>query len=111
MDQKTMDQMTNAKRLAPLLAALFLLPGCGNQTPPSGQSYPEPESKGAQLLLEKCSACHGAPLPSSHVASVWPSVLERMQMRMTTKGQQALRPDEIGVLLDYLQRHAGTTEK
>ena len=99
------------KVVSPLLVVLSLTAGCDSYENSPVASYPEPDSPGAQLLLEKCGICHAAPQPSSHTAKIWPGVLQRMQMRMTTKGQSALQPKEIGVLLDYLQRHAGVAEK
>lgn len=106
-----MARTTKTSLISPLIAGLFLLSGCENQEQSSGKTYPEMDSPGAQLLLARCGGCHAAPMPSSHEATIWPSVLQRMQMRMTSKGQRALQPEEAGILLEYLQRHAGEAEK
>jgi hypothetical protein len=87
-----------------------LLTACSDTTPPSPVEYPEMESEGAQLLVQRCSICHAAPKPSLHMASHWPRVLERMQMRMSSKAQMPLKPKEFSVLLDYLQRHGTAVE-
>lgn len=106
-----MIRIPKLKAVSPLLVVFSLAAGCDDSGKMSKVSYPEPDSPGARLLLEKCGICHAPPQPSSHVAKIWPGVLQRMQMRMTSKGQSALQPQELGVLLDYLQRHAGVTEK
>lgn len=85
------------------------LAGCGVQ--PSGLvseiNYPEPESAGAKLLISRCSACHGAPSPTTHSAEVWPGVVNRMQTRLTMKAYDPLTEDELEILTTYLQKHAG----
>lgn len=73
--------------------------------------YPEQGSAVMQLFLAKCGDCHRAPQPSSHTATVWPGVLQRMQMRMRAKARTPLDKNEMSQILDYLQRHAGTGNK
>jgi hypothetical protein len=106
MRRTTKTALTSVLGMTLLAAA-----GCSDKPAPANLDYPEQHSPGAQVLLQKCGSCHAPPLPSAHVAKVWPSVLERMQMRMTTKGQVALMPRETGVLLDYLQRHAAAAQE
>ena len=93
------------KLLIPLLASL--LTACSEQ---GGQqaavALPQPDSKAALLYKEKCSACHTVPLPSKHPARLWPSVLQRMQMRMKSKGVKKLNREELELILEYLQKHA-----
>lgn len=105
-----MIQVTRIKRASLFTLAFAMASGCDTHEKASVMSYPESDSPGARILLEKCGMCHAAPLPSSHVASIWPGVLQRMQIRMTSKGQRALQPEETGILLDYLQRHARIEE-
>jgi cytochrome c5 len=106
-----MIRATKDKLVSPLIVALSLMSGCDSQGKTANLSYPEPDSSGARILLENCGLCHAAPLPASHGANTWPSIVQRMQMRMTSKGQRALPPEEAAILLDYLQRHAGASEK
>lgn len=59
-----------------------------------------------QLYIGKCGDCHVAPQPVSHTAKVWPGVLQRMQMRMQAKARTPLDKTDMGMILDYVQRHA-----
>ncbi len=79
---------------------------------------PEPRSQGARLVRRYCVQCHNLPNPAMHAATRWPSVVERMVLRMRGKGNLGLlmsemmagieAPDEKEhrVLLAYLRRHA-----
>jgi len=79
---------------------------------------PQPRSQGARLVLRYCVQCHNLPNPAMHDARRWPSVLERMVLRMRGKGNmgvlmaemmagvQAPDEEEYRVLLAYLQRNA-----
>ena len=82
------------------------------------RQLPEPRSRGAQLAVRYCVQCHNLPNPAMHDAKRWPSVVERMVVRMQGKGNlgtlmaemmakvEAPDPAEQRVLLDYLTRHA-----
>jgi len=82
------------------------------------RQLPEPRSRGAQLVLRYCVQCHNLANPAMHEAKRWPSVLDRMVVRMRGKGNlgalmtemmanvEAPDPAEQRVLLDYLTRHA-----
>jgi mono/diheme cytochrome c family protein len=53
--------------------------------PPSGVAagdLPDPQSRGAQLVIQYCSQCHPLPTPTMHSATDWPSVARRMWLRM-----------------------------
>jgi mono/diheme cytochrome c family protein len=53
--------------------------------PPSGVAagdLPDPQSRGAQLVIQYCSQCHSLPTPTMHSATDWPSVARRMWLRM-----------------------------
>lgn len=82
------------------------------------RQLPDPRSRGARLVLRYCVQCHNLPNPAMHDAKRWPSVVERMVVRMQGKGNlgalmtemmanvEAPNPAEQRVLLDYLTRHA-----
>jgi len=82
------------------------------------RELPDPQSRGARLLVEYCVQCHNLPNPAMHEARKWPAVFERMVVRMRGKGNmgelmhemmagvQAPSDEEAGVLLAYLQRSA-----
>jgi hypothetical protein len=92
-----------------VLLVSWILMGCGSEMTTAGErSYPEPESPGGQILLERCGTCHGAPLPATHTAKEWPTIVQRMQQRMVSKAFQPLSEPEQQTLVNYLQQHAGT---
>jgi hypothetical protein len=82
------------------------------------RQLPAPKSRGAQLVVRYCVQCHNLPNPAMHHAAKWPTIFERMVVRMRGKGNmgelmremmadvQAPTQDEAGVLLVYLQRYA-----
>ena len=79
---------------------------------------PDPRSRGAHLVLRYCVQCHNLPNPAMHEPKRWPSVVERMVLRMRGKGNLGTlmsemmasveAPDEAEqrALLAYLRRHA-----
>ncbi len=79
---------------------------------------PEPDSEGARLVLRYCVQCHNLPNPAMHERRRWPSVVERMVLRMRGKGNlgvlmtemmadvEAPSDKEHRALLAYLRRHA-----
>ncbi|MDH5325842.1 MAG: hypothetical protein OEZ68_19570 [Gammaproteobacteria bacterium] len=75
-------------------------------------SLPEPESRGATVLLLYCAQCHDLPTPAMHNPEEWTQVLQRMEKRIQVQrgGMLAriLMPPENDwkVLLSYLQRFA-----
>ncbi len=85
--------------------------GCGNDKTEQPRNYPDTDSVQAQLYLIKCGQCHAAPLPSAHTANIWPSVLDRMQMRMKTKNVPPLTREEMSIILGYLQQHAQPSQQ
>ncbi len=82
----------------------LLLSAC--ELPNEPLVYPEADSASAKLYQAKCARCHNAPQPHAHTVQAWPAILQRMQMRMVTKGATPLNKDELSEVLDYLQRHA-----
>lgn len=93
------------KKINLLCCVMLMLSACDTSLPPS-PPLPDAASPAAQIMVNRCSRCHGAPNPALHPASEWPNVVFRMQKHMTQKGQQALTPDENTTLLEYLQKHA-----
>jgi len=84
----------------------MVLSACSSGQTEQPRNYPDVGSPQAQLYVEKCSQCHAAPLPSAHSAKIWPSVLDRMQVRMKTKHVPPLSREEMSIILGYLQQHA-----
>lgn len=82
------------------------------------RELPEPKSRGAQLTLRYCVQCHNLPNPAMHHAARWPSVVERMVVRMQGRGNlgklmsdmmagvAAPTQEETKSLVAYLRRHA-----
>lgn len=99
---------TNRSDSLALLAASALLGGCsgGGERGSVAPALPDPQSRGAELVVEYCSECHAPPQPSAHTAATWPAVAERMQHRRATKGFPPVPGPELGEIIDYLQRHA-----
>ncbi|WP_455210591.1 hypothetical protein [Kaarinaea lacus] len=83
-----------------------VLSACSNDRGGQPKSYPDSNSPQALLYVDKCGQCHAAPLPSAHSANIWPSVLDRMQVRMKTKHVPPLTRQEMSIILGYLQQHA-----
>ena len=85
---------------------MLTVSACTGEAPPATMNYPEEGSSVMQSYIAKCGDCHVAPQPVSHTAKVWPGVLHRMQMRMQAKARKPLDKTELGMILDYVQRHA-----
>lgn len=79
---------------------------------------PEPDTRGAELVVEYCVQCHNLPNPAMHHAKKWPGIVERMVVRMRGKGNlgtlmkemmagvKAPTDEEQAVLVTYLQRYS-----
>jgi cytochrome c1 len=79
---------------------------------------PEPDTRGAALVVEYCVQCHNLPNPAMHQARKWPGIVERMVVRMRGKGNlgtlmkemmagvKAPTDDEQALLVTYLQRYS-----
>jgi cytochrome c5 len=79
---------------------------------------PERGARGAQLTMQYCVQCHNLPNPAMHHAAKWPTIVERMVLRMEGKGNygrlmfemmagvHAPSAEETRALVAYLQRHA-----
>jgi hypothetical protein len=79
---------------------------------------PQPRSRGARLTVQYCVQCHNLPNPAMHHAAKWPTIVERMVLRMEGKGNygqlmfdmmagvKAPSASETRVLVAYLQKNA-----
>lgn len=79
---------------------------------------PEPRSRGARLTVQYCVQCHNLPNPAMHHAEKWPTIVERMVLRMEGRGNygqlmfdmmagvKAPSAEETGALVAYLRRHS-----
>jgi hypothetical protein len=79
---------------------------------------PEPRSPGAKLVIAYCVQCHNLPNPAMHHAVKWPSIVQRMVLRMQGKGNmgtlmaemmagvKAPGAEDTKAIVAYLQRHA-----
>ena len=47
---------------------------------------PQPDSRGAELVVQYCVQCHNLPNPAMHEAAKWPKVVDRMVVRMQGRG-------------------------
>lgn len=75
-------------------------------------------SRGARLTMQYCVQCHNLPNPAMHHAVKWPTIVERMVLRMEGKGNygklmfemmagvKAPSAEETQALVAYLQKHA-----
>jgi hypothetical protein len=93
-------------RLSSGIVLAIAVSACGNNQTAQPKNYPDKGTPQAELYMEKCSQCHAAPLPDAHTARIWPSVLQRMQLRMKTKNVTPLTRKEMSIILGYLQQHA-----
>jgi len=83
-----------------------------------GGMLPEPASRGAQLTRRYCVQCHNLANPAMHEARKWPSIVERMVLRMQGRGNmgrlmadmmsgvEAPDAEETKALVAYLRKHA-----
>lgn len=106
---------STATQTAPALsrADQLLLAAAKVALPPSGVAagdLPDPQSRGAQLVIQFCSQCHSLPTPTMHSATDWPSVARRMWLRMEmlpeSLGIKTPTPAERGLILSYLLANA-----
>jgi cytochrome c1 len=88
--------------------------------PPTFQlaQLPEPDTRGAMLVVDYCVQCHNLPNPAMHHAKKWPGIVERMVVRMRGKGNlgtlmkemmagvKAPTDQEQAVLVAYLERYS-----
>ncbi len=87
--------------------------------PPAFEARQLPQSKsaGARLAIQYCVQCHNLPNPAMHHAAKWPTIVERMVLRMEGKGNlgrlmeemmagvKAPSAQETRILVTYLQQN------
>lgn len=86
----------------------------------AASQLPEPGAPGARLVVRYCVQCHNAPNPAMHHAQKWPTVVQRMVLRMEGNGNmgtlmaemmagvRAPSEENTRILVAYLQKHAQT---
>ena len=79
---------------------------CSSDKAVQPKHYPEEGTPQATLYITICGQCHAAPLPSAHTANIWPSVLDRMLMRMKANNAAPVTREEMSIIFGYLQQHA-----
>lgn len=62
-----------------------------------------PPGRGRETFSQACSRCHALPDPYQHSPDDWPTVVRRMEQRMTQMNVEVPQPREIGEILTYLQ--------
>src|SRR4026209_170122 len=79
---------------------------------------PDPGSQGARLTLRYCVQCHNLANPAMHHAEKWPTIVERMVLRMEGRGNlgplmsemmagvKAPAAEETRSIVAYLQKHS-----
>jgi hypothetical protein len=72
-----------------------------------GPALPDPDSRGAVVLRERCEGCHRLYAPGSMTAEMWNVQVERMREQFERRGFPWLTAEEEGVLREYLSAHAG----
>jgi len=84
----------------------------------AARQLPQPKSRGARLVIGYCVQCHNLPNPAMHHAAKWPTIVERMVLRMEGKGNlgtlmaemmagvKAPSEAETKEIVAYLRRHA-----
>jgi hypothetical protein len=79
---------------------LVIVAGCA-------PSLPDPGSRGAQVLVERCGGCHRVYAPSLLTADMWRYQVDRMRQLLAQRGLPWLSAADERALLDYLTTHAG----
>jgi hypothetical protein len=86
----------------------------------AASQLPEPGSAGARLVVRYCVQCHNVPNPAMHHAQKWPTIVQRMVLRMEGHGNMGMLMAEMmagvrapseestSVIVAYLQKHAQT---
>ncbi|MBI5634553.1 MAG: hypothetical protein HZA15_13870 [Nitrospirae bacterium] len=74
------------------------------------ENLPDPDSRGAKLLIQHCNQCHNLPSPKMHTAGEWPAIADRMFARMSIMsnmmGIENPSSEEQLLMISYLKAHA-----
>lgn len=60
---------------------------------------------GVEMTRQFCSACHATPNAQAHSAMEWPAVVARMLGKIRRSSQPSPNPQQVGIIIDYLQAH------
>lgn len=69
------------------------------------RAIPEPASPGAEVYKYTCSQCHVLPDTTLHSANEWPRTIEKMQKHLEGTILGPMLPEELDLILPYLQRN------
>lgn len=93
-----------------VVVGVFVLNACTSEQqmpkPFDPSTLPDAGSKGALLLVDYCSDCHGTPLPAQHPGKEWSNVVYRMNMHRLKRALGEIPEADKEVLIQYLQNHA-----
>ena len=84
------------------LAALAVMMAAGCEP-----ALPDPDSRGATVLRERCGGCHRVYAPGTMTAEMWGVQVEKMRDQFSRRGMPWLTTEEEGALRTYLTAHAG----
>ncbi len=70
-------------------------------------ALPDPDSRGATVLRERCGGCHRVHSPGTMTAEMWAIQVEKMRDQFARRGLPWLTTEEEGALRAYLSSHAG----
>jgi cytochrome c5 len=91
-------------RIVPLV--LLALIGCDSGQHAVTEVYPDASTEAFAVFSKQCSLCHRPPMPNTHTAIAWESVVARMKQHKQERGQQAMSERESMQVLQYLQSHS-----
>ena len=98
-------QLSRGDRLILAAATIALPPDWIGPT-----DLPQPDARGAKLVVAYCRQCHALPTPKAHGAADWPVVARRMWLRMEGLPEslkvQVPTPSDRSDILEYLTANA-----
>jgi hypothetical protein len=91
-----------------ILLVLGLALFCGSLYACAKHSIPEPESEGARLYVQYCSAsgCHEAIPPQESSFGYWQNQYKRWSDNLRREGMASPSPAEDEIILAWLKKHA-----
>jgi Dihaem cytochrome c len=84
-----------------LIALTVIIAGCQ-------QPLPEQDSYAGQLYARRCGQCHAPYNPRAMTAAMWQIQVPKMEEKIRQAGLPPLEPAQKQVIVDYLERNAGT---
>lgn len=90
-------------------AIVLLLAGCTAEGPPPAAREDFAPREPQKAYLYYCGGCHAAPRPGSYTAPEWPAIVSRMQQRRIGARLGPVPPEQLRMILDYLQENAAGT--